>query len=102
MATIGFDNIFDVVTKSSEEASELQTRADLMIVLRDIIDEHGWTQAQAAKHLGLTQPRVSDLKNGKIRKFSIDLLMTCLFRLGFRFQPSYENQKLTMNVQAVA
>ena len=102
MTTIAFDNIFDAVTDDKERASELQTRASLMIILRDMIDEKGWTQAEAATHLGLTQPRVSDLKNGKIRKFSIDLLMVCLHRLGFRFQPVYENQILTMNVQAVA
>ncbi len=102
MSIIEYDNIFDAVTDDKERASELETRASLMIILRDMIDEKGWTQAEAAEHLGLTQPRVSDLKNGKIRKFSIDLLMTCLFRLGFRFQPSYENQTLTMNVQVIA
>lgn len=102
MATIAFDNIFDAITDDKERASELRTRASLMIILRDMINEHGWTQVEAARHLGLTQPRVSDLKNGKIRKFSIDLLMTCLYRLGFQFQPHYENQTLTMNVLAVA
>jgi predicted XRE-type DNA-binding protein len=102
MATVAFDNIFDAVTDNADEALELQTRADLMIVLRDIINERNWTQTEAAKQLGLTQPRVSDLKNGKIRKFSIDLLMTCLHRLGFRFRATYHNQTLTMDVQAVA
>lgn len=101
MASVKFDNIFDAVTDSPEEASELQTRGDLMISIRDIIDDKGWTQKEAAKALGLTQPRVSDLKNGKIEKFSIDLLMTCLYRLGFRFLPRYENHQLTMNVQSV-
>ncbi len=99
MASIVFNNIFDAITDSSEQASELQTRADLMIILRDMIDEQDWTQTEAAKHLALTQPRISDLKNGKIDKFSIDHLMTCLFRLGYRFNPSYKNHKLTMNVQ---
>jgi predicted XRE-type DNA-binding protein len=101
MTSIKYDNIFDVVTESSEEASELQTRGDLMITLRDIIDDKNWTQKEAAEALGLTQPRVSDLKNGKIEKFSIDLLMKCLYRVGFRFQPRYENHTLTMNVQAI-
>ncbi|VAW51026.1 Helix-turn-helix motif [hydrothermal vent metagenome] len=102
MATVAFDNIFDAVTDNAEEALELQTRADLMIVLRDIIDEKNWTQKEAGKQLGLTQPRVSDLKNGKIRKFSIDMLMACLHRLGFRFRTSYQNQTLTIDIQTVA
>ncbi|MFT6101382.1 MAG: putative XRE-type DNA-binding protein [Arenicella sp.] len=101
MTSIKFDNIFEAISDSPEEASELQTRGDLMISLRDIIDDKNWSQKEAAEALGLTQPRVSDLKNGKIEKFSIDLLMTCLYRIGFRFQPRYENHTLTMNVRSV-
>jgi predicted XRE-type DNA-binding protein len=100
MASIKYNNIFDAVTENQEEASELQTRADLMIVIRNIVEDNGWKQSEAAKKLRLTQPRVSDLLNGKIEKFSIDLLMTCLFRLGYRVKPSYRNHKLTMAVQA--
>lgn len=100
MTSISIKNIFDVVTDNKEEANELQTRADLMIVIRDIVKGKGWKQGETAKRLNLTQPRVSDLLNGKIDKFSIDLLMTCLFRMGFRFKPSYENNKLSMTVQA--
>jgi len=99
MASITYENIFESIAASPEEASELQTRSDLMIVIRDIIDDNSWTQNEAAQKLGLTQPRVSDLKNGKIEKFSIDLLMTCLFRVGYRFKPSYENHMLSMDVQ---
>ena len=100
MASITYNNIFDAVTNNQEASNELQTRADLMIVIRDIVKDNGWKQAEAAENLGLTQPRVSDLLNGKIEKFSIDLLMICLFRLGFRFKPAYENKQLTMTVQA--
>jgi len=100
MTSIKYDNIFDAVTDSNEEANELQTRADLMIVIRDIVNDKKWKQIEVAEKLELTQPRVSDLLNGKIDKFSIDLLMTCLFRLGFRFKPVYKNHKLTMKVQA--
>lgn len=100
MASITYKNIFEALTDDLEEANELQTRADLMSVIRDIVVDKGWKQSQVAVKIGLTQPRVSDLLNGKIEKFSIDLLMTCLFRLGFRFKPSYKNHKLTMAVQA--
>ena len=100
MASITYNNLFDAVTNNQEASNELQTRADLMIVIRDIVKDNDWKQAEAAEQLGLTQPRVSDLLNGKIEKFSIDLLMTCLFRLGFRFKPAYENKQLTMTVQA--
>lgn len=100
MTSIKYDNIFDAISDNQEESSELQTRADLMIAIRDIVIDSGWKQSELAKKIGLTQPRVSDLLNGKIDKFSIDLLMTCLFRLGFRFKPVYKNHTLTMLVQA--
>ena len=97
-----FSNIFDSITDDKAEASELQTRSDLMIAIRDIIKANGWTQVQAAKHLGLTQPRVSDLVNGRIEKFSIDKLMNCLYQVGFRFKPVYQNNTLTMTVEQVS
>mgnify|MGYP006091681169 FL=1 len=100
MTSIKYTNIFDAVTDNAEEASQLQTRADLMSVIRDIVQDNNWKQAEAAKRMGLTQPRVSNLLNGKIDKFSIDLLMTCLFRLGYRFKPLYKNKQLTIDVRA--
>lgn len=101
MASIKFDNIFDAVTDNKEEANELQTRADLMSAIRDIYQDTGCSKSEFAEKIGLTQPRASNLLSGQIEKFSIDLLMTCLFHLGYRFKPTYENHKLTMVVQAV-
>lgn len=99
MTELVFNNIFDAVTNDKEEASALQTRSNLMLIIRDIIDEKKWTQSVAADHLSLSQPRVSDLKSGKIEKFSIDLLINCLFKLGFSFVPKYDNKTLTMSVK---
>ncbi|WP_051901410.1 helix-turn-helix domain-containing protein [Methylotenera sp. L2L1] len=80
MNSISFSNAFDAVTDNIEEAKELQVRADLMIALRDILEDKGWKQAEAAEVFKLSQPQISDLLQGKIDKLSIDLLMTCLHR----------------------
>ena len=88
MTNLTFSNIFDVITDDKALASEYQTRADLMSVLRNIIKDKGWEQKVTVKELGPTQSRVSDLVNGRIDKFSIDKLRTCLFRLGYRFKPA--------------
>jgi predicted XRE-type DNA-binding protein len=37
---------------------------------------------EAAKQLGISQPRVSDLLNGKLSKFSLDALVNILALLG--------------------
>ncbi len=79
MSSIAIDNIFDVVASNKIEASELKMCSDLMITLRDIIDDREWTRKEAAEYFGLTQFRVSDLKNGKIENFSVDILMNCLY-----------------------
>ena len=65
-----------------DEAALLAMRADLMAKLRLTIDEKGWTQAEAAKVLGIAQSRVSDLVRGKWERFSLDMLITLASRAG--------------------
>ncbi len=57
-----------------------------MISLEEHIKVKGWTQAQAAKHLGVTQPRISNLMRGKISLFSIDSLIELLTRAGVKLE----------------
>jgi predicted XRE-type DNA-binding protein len=75
-------NVFRDIGFSREEAAHLLVRADLMVQLSRIIKRRGLTQAQAAKAMGVTQPRVSNLTRGRIEKFSIDTLVDMLARLG--------------------
>jgi predicted XRE-type DNA-binding protein len=51
-------------------------RAELIACLRKTIVVRGWTQLQAAEHLGIGQSRVSDLVRGKWDRFSLDMLVT--------------------------
>jgi predicted XRE-type DNA-binding protein len=67
------------------DASEnLRIRSDLMIELSELIQNKGWTQAQAAELMGVSQPRISDLVRGKIDRFSIDSLIAMLGGAGVR------------------
>jgi predicted XRE-type DNA-binding protein len=75
-------NVFADLGFSSEEATLLAMRAELMAVLRETITKAGWTQIQAAEHLGIAQSRVSDLLRGKRDKFSLDMLVTLATRAG--------------------
>ena len=79
-------NVFADMGFSPEEAALLGMRADLMARLRLTIDKHGWTQAEAARQLGIGQPRVSDLVRGKWEKFSLDMLVTLATRAGHKVQ----------------
>ena len=50
--------------------------------VRKVVQNEGWTQAQAAEHLGVAQSRVSDLLAGKSDKFSLDMLISLASRVG--------------------
>lgn len=66
------------------EARVLEMRAELMAALREHIQRKGWTQSEAAKKLGTTQPRVSALMKGAWRDFSADMLLVLAGRVGLR------------------
>ena len=77
-------NVFRDLGFPREVAEHLKIRSDLMIRLTRFIAARGLTQAQAARLLGVTQPRISDLVRGKIDRFSVDSLIEMLGRTGAR------------------
>jgi predicted XRE-type DNA-binding protein len=78
----GSGNVFKDLGFVPEEAANLQLRSDLMIQLRKRLAALGVTQQQAARLLGVSQPRVSDLMRGKIDRFSVDTLIKFLGKAG--------------------
>jgi len=57
-----------------------------MSALKEHIASAGLSQVQAAKLLGITQPRVSDLMRGKINLFGIDALVNMVAAAGFHVE----------------
>ena len=77
-------NVFRDLGFREPEAENLRIRSDLMARLRKLIEDEGLTQARAARLLGVSQPRVSDLVRGRIDLFSIDTLVNLLAKAGVR------------------
>ena len=75
-------NVFIDLGFDPDEAAVLQLRSSLMSDLRLHIEKQKFTQAEAAKRLGIAQSRVSDLVRGKWDKFSLEMLITLEARLG--------------------
>ncbi len=75
-------NVFKDLGFEREEAENLRVRAELMAEIEKYIRRKGMTQAEAAKSLGVTQPRISDLMRGKIDVFSVDTLIAMLAQIG--------------------
>jgi predicted XRE-type DNA-binding protein len=75
-------NVFRDLGFSKEESEHLLVRADLLIQVQKAITSRRLKQAEAAKMLRVTQPRVSDLLRGRIDLFSTDALIDMLASLG--------------------
>jgi predicted XRE-type DNA-binding protein len=79
-----FANVWDAIEDSPEEAATMTMRSDVMIAIKDQVRGWNTTQANAARRLAITQPRLNDLLNGKINKFSLDTLLTLATRAGLK------------------
>lgn len=81
-----FASVWDAIEDTPAEAENMKLRSALMLALDKKIRENGWTQLEAARRLGVTQPRVSDLQRGKINVFAIDALVNMLVSAGMHVE----------------
>jgi predicted XRE-type DNA-binding protein len=70
-----YESVWDAIETDPVEAENLKLRSSLMLSLTRHIKREGLTQAEAARLLGVTQPRISNLIHGKIDLFGLDLLV---------------------------
>lgn len=77
-----FESVWDALADTPEEAANLTLRSDLMMKIETIVKKNGWTQAEAAKRCGVSQPRINDLLRGRIARFSLDALVNIAAALG--------------------
>jgi predicted XRE-type DNA-binding protein len=86
-----FANVWDAIAETPEEAANLTLRSDLMDEIEAIIKAGGWTQKEAAKRCGVSQPRINDLLRGRISRFSLDALVNIAAALGRKVRVSLED-----------
>ncbi|MDE2386039.1 MAG: XRE family transcriptional regulator [Alphaproteobacteria bacterium] len=83
-----FNNVWDALAKSPEEAQNLTLRSDLMNSIEKAVAAWKLPQGEAAKRLGITRPRLNDLLRGKLSKFSLDALAALAMRAGLKVKLS--------------
>jgi predicted XRE-type DNA-binding protein len=88
-----FESVWGAISDTPGEAANLKARSALIITLTEMIKRRGLTQAGAAKCLGVTQPRISDLMRGKIDLFSLDTLVNMLDSAGMRIEIRIEENE---------
>ena len=69
-------------------AEKLKIKSGLVIEIRRAMRSLGLTQEQAAKRMGISQPKVSDMMRGNFNNLSERKLMDCLTRLGYDIEIS--------------
>jgi predicted XRE-type DNA-binding protein len=70
-----FEYVWDALEDTPSDAANMSMRSNLLIAIERQV--RGWnvTQAEAARRLGITQPRLNDLLRGRITNFSLDALI---------------------------
>jgi predicted XRE-type DNA-binding protein len=86
MSNQQFASVWDAIEDTPAEAANMKLRSALMMALEQHIQTKGWTQAEAARVLNVTQPRVSDLMRGKLDLFGLDTLVNMLTAAGMRVE----------------
>lgn len=93
-------NVYALFTDDPVVASLQDLKAKLAITIIADLRQRGLTQAEAAKLLKVSQPRVSNLLNTQLEKFSAETLLGMLVRLGykmdFNFDPTNRTAPLNM------
>lgn len=80
--TESYASVWDAIADTPEQAANLRARAELMQKIAAIVTESGWTQTEAARRCGVTQPRMNDLLRGRVSRFSLDALVNIATAIG--------------------
>src|SRR4051794_15605838 len=81
-AHVSRGNVFDDLGFTAEEGAILQMQTQLHIEIMRAVRQQKLTPRQLEKVLGVPQPRVSEVLNGRISRMTADLLTKYLYRLG--------------------
>lgn len=88
--TESFESVWDALADTPEQAANLMARSELLQKITAVINEHNWSQTEAAAHCKITQPRMNDLLRGRLSRFSLDALVNIATALGFRIHIELE------------
>ena len=96
-------NSFEAISTDPVKFNTWSIKSKLIIIIRKLMIDNNWSQSEAAAQLGISQPRVSNMMNGKLDKFSVDTLLEMVFKMGYKldidFTPLNTEAPLSMVVK---
>ncbi len=87
----GSGNVFADLGLPNPEERLLKAR--LASAIYDVLEARDWTQAHAAEVLGIAQPDVSNIVNGRLKNFSVERLIYFLSKLDHSITISVKDEK---------
>ena len=81
-AVTAFKSVWDAIEPTPLEAANMRAKSTLLMALQGWLAQSEATQKAIAQSLGITQPRLSDLKRGHIDLFSLDTLLNMAEQAG--------------------
>jgi predicted XRE-type DNA-binding protein len=85
-----FKDVWDALEDNPVERERLKMRSRLMSALQARVKAWNLTQAEAAKRLSITQPRLNDLLKDRFNKFSLGALFDLATRAGLKVKLSID------------
>jgi predicted XRE-type DNA-binding protein len=82
----GSGNVFRDLGFPEDKAHTVALRSELMICIEKVMTRARLTRVAAAKRLGIAQPRLNALLQGKLDQFDLDALVTMAARAGLRVE----------------
>ncbi|EOA62064.1 hypothetical protein CRT38_02322 [Anaplasma phagocytophilum str. CRT38] len=73
-------------------------KLQILNIIRDTIQKSQWSQMAAAKVIGVDQPKVSQIINGKASGFSLERLLVFLLRLHCKVELSVSIGEIPQNI----
>ena len=96
-------NLHTLFTDDLVERNMKCLKEQIFIALIKLIRDNGWSQSEAARKLGVSAPRMSNLFKGYLEKFSVDSLIEMMVRLGYKietdFRPEQVKRPLCINLE---
>jgi len=77
-----YRSAWDAIEDTPEQAGNLKLRGVLMMAIEHYLTSQEGTPAEKAERLNLTRPRLNDLMQGRIQKFSLASLVSIASRAG--------------------
>ena len=86
-----FPTVWHALFDDPAEIASLQLRGDVLGAIALKVKSWGLTQAEAAKRLGISQPRLNDLLRGRMSRFSLDALVKIAAAAGIAFNLEFKD-----------